>query len=388
MRNRKSLSIVILIFTASPLMAQEAESMQSSLWDGPNMALAIVALVQLIAIIAVAGILKRVTTNSEFFIKITKMRDSQELKNLALFVAFGGWASLANAQSNPDDVPVYPEFFSDPNTLMLLGLNAILLLAFIYMTRTLRKTIALLMPELEKTPEEAKASSESSFMHALTDAIPLDREHEVMTDHEYDGIRELDNNLPPWWVWMFYATIVFAFVYLIYYHVLPYGQTQEEEYIAEVEQAEADRQAYLAQAKNLVDENTVAYLGDVADLNAGKAIYMELCQVCHAGDGGGGVGPNFTDEYWLHGGSIQSIFKTVKYGVPSKGMISWESQLRPVQMAQVASYIQSLGGTTPAAPKEPQGEKYIPEDNSEPVEDTSGEEEGVEEEIEEATAAM
>lgn len=362
----------ILTFSTTQIWAQSPEPVQPSLWDGPNLALALVALVQLIAILAVAGILKRITANSDFFVKIFKLRDSQKIKNLLLLIGFAGISTLAQAQDRVE-VPDYPAFFRDPNTVMLLVLNILLLVMFIYMTTMLRKTIGMLMPELETKPEEAtEKSSESSFMHVLTDAVPVEREHEVMTDHEYDGIRELDNNLPPWWVWMFYVTIIFAFVYLIYYHVLPYGMSQEEQYQAEVEQAEADRQAYLAQAKNLVDENTVTYLEDAADLKAGKAIFTELCQQCHAADGGGGVGPNLTDKYWLHGGSIKDIFTTVKYGVPAKGMISWEAQLRPVQMAQVASYVKSLQGTSPAKPKEPQGEIYTPA-NEAPADSTKTE---------------
>lgn len=389
----KLLILATLIFSTTQVLAQTAEPVQPSLWDGPNLALAIVAVVQLIAILAVAGILKRVTANSDFFMKIFKMRDSQNLKNLAVLIGFIGLSTLAHAQGNIK-VAEYPEFLKDPNTIMLLTLNVLLLGVFIYMTRLLRKTIGMLMPELEQAPQteaEAKKSEEGSFMHVLTDAVPIEREHEVMTDHEYDGIRELDNNLPPWWVWMFYLTIVFAFVYLIYYHVLPYGMSQEEQYVAEVEQAEADRQAYLAKAKNLVDENTVEFLSDASDLKAGRAIFTELCQQCHAADGGGGVGPNLTDQYWIHGGSIQDLFKTVKYGVPTKGMISWESQLRPVQMAQVASYIKTLEGTTPANPKEPQGDLYIPQEA--PADSTNTESQDVEEietdgDSEEATAAL
>jgi len=389
----KLLIVATLTFSTTQVLAQAAEPVQPSIWDGPNMALAIVAIVQLIAILAVAGILKRITSNSEFFVKIFKLRDSQNLKGLALLVGFVGLSTLAHAQERAE-VAEYPSFFKDPNTVMLLMLNILLLGIFIYMTRMLRKTIGMLMPELEEKTVEAQAekSEESSFMHVLTDAVPIEREHEVMTDHEYDGIRELDNNLPPWWVWMFYVSIIFAFVYLIYYHVLPYGMSQEEQYIAEVEQAEADRQAYLAQAKNLVDENTVEFLADASDLKTGKAIFTELCQQCHAADGGGGVGPNLTDQYWIHGGSIQDIFKTVKYGVPTKGMISWESQLRPVQMAQVSSYIKTLEGTTPANPKEPQGDLYTPEEGA-PADTTKTESPEMDEmesegDSEEATAAL
>ena len=127
-----------------------------------------------------------------------------------------------DAEAVRAEPPVFPEFFQDANTLALLVLNIVLMGVFIYMVGLLKNVVGMLMPELEEEPEAVAAAEPSKVMHALTDAIPLDREHEIMMDHEYDGIRELDNNLPPWWVWMFYATIAFGAVYLVYNHVLPY----------------------------------------------------------------------------------------------------------------------------------------------------------------------
>lgn len=199
----------------------------------------------------------------------------------------------------------------------------------------------------------------------LNDSVPVAQEETVLTDHSYDGIRELDNRLPPWWLWGFYITIIFGVVYLINYHVLDTGKLQEEEYIAEMEKAEAEVQAYLASMDNLIDENSVTFTGEEVDLLAGKELFISKCAACHGQNGEGGVGPNLTDKYWLHGGDIQSIFKTVKYGVPSKGMISWESQLVPKEMQQVSSYIYTLEGTDPANQKEAQGELFEREEASE-----------------------
>lgn len=196
------------------------------------------------------------------------------------------------------------------------------------------------------------------FWNRINASVPVAKEHEVATSHEYDGIRELDNRLPPWWLWGFYVSIIFAAVYLINYEVLGTGPTQDEEFQAEMIQAKEDVQAYLASLDNLIDENNVTLLTETADLDAGRAIYEQNCSVCHAADGGGGVGPNFTDKYWIHGGDMKSIFSTIKYGVPSKGMISWESQLSPKKMQQVASYIYTMEGQTAANPKEPQGDLF------------------------------
>lgn len=196
------------------------------------------------------------------------------------------------------------------------------------------------------------------FWNRINASVPVAKEHEVATDHEYDGIRELDNRLPPWWLWGFYITIIFGVIYLINYEVLGTGPTQDEEYQAEMIKAKEDVQVYLASLDNLIDENNVTLMTETADLDAGRAIYEQNCTVCHAADGGGGVGPNFTDKYWLHGGDMTAIFSTIKYGVPSKGMISWESQLSPKKMQQVASYIYMMEGQTSANPKEPQGDLF------------------------------
>lgn len=383
--------LLAMVLTSLPMAAAETQTGFSSLMDGPNLALAVIALIQLVAIISLGGIIKHLTRNTDYFVKLKKLKDKSQGKAMMLLIGFLGLAVAANAQDEAIprvEVPTFPSFFQDSNTLLLLVVNVVLLMAFLYLTRLLKSTVAMLMPELEKTAEEvAEAAAEpSQVIHALTDAVPVEREHEIMMDHEYDGIRELDNNLPPWWVWMFYATIVFAFAYMIYYHVLPYGLTQEEEYFAEVEEAEIAKAAYLAASKNLIDENSVVMLTDLADLNNGKNIYVAKCLVCHAADGGGGVGPNLTDQYWIHGGSVKDVFRTVKYGVPSKGMISWESQLRPNEMAQVSSYILTFVGTTPAAPKEPQGELWIaPNESAAPADSTDQATPEVEEENEETS---
>lgn len=176
--------------------------------------------------------------------------------------------------------------------------------------------------------------------------------------HDYDGIRELDNNLPPWWLYGFYCTVLFACVYLWQHHVSHTAPLSGEEYAIAMNKAAAEREAYLAKAANNVDENTVKTLTDAASLTAGKTIFETTCFACHGKQGEGGVGPNLTDDYWLHGGSIQDIFKTIKYGWPEKGMKSWKDDYSPQQIAQISSYVKSLHGTHPANGKAPQGTIY------------------------------
>ncbi len=199
----------------------------------------------------------------------------------------------------------------------------------------------------------------SRFMKKANDAVPIEEEETVLLDHNYDGIQELDNHLPPWWKWLFYLTIVFGVVYLFVYHVFNLLPLQTEAYEADVAAADARRAEMMANnPSGTIDESTVAYVEDAAVLASGKQVYNNNCAQCHRADGGGGIGPNLTDEYWLHGGSIQDIFTTIKVGVPAKGMISWEPLLSPEQMQNVASYVMSLVGSNPPNPKAPQGEVY------------------------------
>ncbi|MEQ8473237.1 MAG: cbb3-type cytochrome c oxidase N-terminal domain-containing protein [Marinoscillum sp.] len=212
-----------------------------------------------------------------------------------------------------------------------------------------------------RRPAEVKSSETfwKRFWNSMNKAVPIEEEATVMTDHSYDGIRELDNRLPPWWLYGFYLTIIFGIVYILHYHVFDTGKLQEEEYVTEMAEAKEAVQAYLASMDNLIDESSVSFTEDELDLATGQEIFISKCAACHGQQGEGGVGPNLTDKYWLHGGDIQSIFKTIKYGVPSKGMISWQSQLSPKEMQQVSSFIYTLEGNNPPNQKEPQGEEFI-----------------------------
>ncbi|GAB4409785.1 MAG: hypothetical protein OHK0039_13660 [Bacteroidia bacterium] len=201
----------------------------------------------------------------------------------------------------------------------------------------------------------------SFLKQKLTDAVPVEKENTIDMGHNYDGIRELDNNLPPWWKWGFYFTIGYAAIYLLVFHV--FGDwSSKQEYDAEIAEAAAQKEVYLSKVANLVDESNVVVLADAAELAAGKEIYVNRCLVCHGDMGQGGVGPNLTDAYWLHGGSVKDIFSTIKYGVPTKGMQAWQAELKPQQMQQVSSYILTMQGTNPPNAKEPQGELYQPEE--------------------------
>ncbi len=191
----------------------------------------------------------------------------------------------------------------------------------------------------------------------FTKAIPVEQEEDFLLDHDYDGIRELDNALPPWWKWGFIITILFAGVYLLNFHVLGYGLDPTQEYEAEVKVAAARLEAFNAKNKDKVDESNIV-MADAAGIAAGKEIYASVCWACHGKAGEGGAGPNLTDDYWLHKGSLNDIYTSIKIGYPDKGMQSWQKQYSPKQMSELTSYIKTLKGTNPANPKAAQGDLY------------------------------
>jgi Cytochrome c, mono- and diheme variants len=198
-----------------------------------------------------------------------------------------------------------------------------------------------------------------NVMSKLTRSRSLEREGEIILDHNYDGIRELDNVLPPWWVYLFYGTMIFAVIYLVRFHIVG-DYDQKLEYEQEEAAAQLAIDEYKKTAKDLVDADTVEFLSDASDLSAGEKIFQSNCVVCHMADGGGGIGPNLTDEYWILGGGIKNIFHTISEGGRSgMGMEQWKKKMKPAEIAQVASYVLTLGGTTPANPKEPQGDLWV-----------------------------
>ena len=238
----------------------------------------------------------------------------------------------------------------------VIGLEILVILYLVYNINTLLKKDAAAAAAGAGVRTARPAVSISKWWTKVNKFRPVEQEADLDMGHDYDGIRELDNKLPPWWKYGFYATMVFAVIYMWRYHVSHSAPLPAEEYAIAVRQAEVDQEAYLKKAANSVDENTVKLLTTPADLAAGKAVFQTVCFACHGMNGEGLVGPNLTDNYWLHGGSIQDIFKTIKYGYPDKGMKSWKDDYSPAQIAQIASYVKSLGGTNPSNPKAPQGD--------------------------------
>lgn len=196
-----------------------------------------------------------------------------------------------------------------------------------------------------------------TFFAKVMGLRPISEEKDIELEHQFDGITELDNPVPGWFMFLFYGTIIFGVIYLLNYHVFHWGMLQDQEYVVEIKQADIAKKAFLSKAANAVNENNVKLVTDGATLAAGAVTFKANCVACHGDHAQGVVGPNLTDEFWLHGGKINQVFKTIKYGVLDKGMPTWEKTLSPKQISEVANYVISLKGSKPANPKAPQGEK-------------------------------
>lgn len=237
----------------------------------------------------------------------------------------------------------------------LAGAIVFLLIAFLFVL-----FFILSSPKYKYSGERRKRGESwiAKLSRIFNKAVPIEREKDIMLDHNFDGIKELNNSVPPWFNWLFYGTIVLGIVYMINYHVIGSGQVMIDEYLEEVKIANEKREE-LIKTGAFINEKTVTLLTDPADLDKGKQIYTANCLQCHGPDGGGTVGPNLTDKNWIHGGGIKNVFKIVTEGVPAKGMIAWKTALTPKQIQQVSSYVLTFQGTTPGIGKAPEGEIWI-----------------------------
>lgn len=245
--------------------------------------------------------------------------------------------------------------------IMMLVLLVVVMLVLLRTFKILIKIIigpeAYAAMKAEEVAMKIKNKPKVNVVERLLELKPLEEEASLLIPHDYDGIQEIDNPIPSWFGGLFYATIVFAVGYLLVYHVFGIGQLQYDEYKTEMAVAAKEKEVFLSKAANRVDENTVKLSTDAGVLADGQSIFKLNCVPCHGDHAQGVVGPNLTDDYWLHGSKINDLFKTIKYGVAAKGMPTWEKQLSPKQIADVANYVKSLHGTNPANPKEAQGIK-------------------------------
>jgi cytochrome c oxidase cbb3-type subunit 3 len=262
-----------------------------------------------------------------------------------------------------------PAFIKYPMIMVFLALFLFLLIAIeITMSAINNVTYHMLTEEQKKVVDNVNTLNikdtewYKKLMQMLTRTTPMESEVDILLNHDYDGIKELDNKLPPWWVYLFIGCIGFAAVYLVRFEIMG-GDNQEMELKKEMAQAKIDVANYMKTAPDLMDEKTVTLLTDKGSLSEGKAIFTTNCVVCHRADAGGQIGPNLTDDHWILGGGIKNLFHTITNGGrDGKGMISWKTNgMKPKDIQKVASYVLSLQGSNPPNPKAPDGEIWVDE---------------------------
>lgn len=356
---RRGTATLLTLACIAPLLAQAdaAPVKASSFHVEANLLYAMLALaiVQVAFIISIAGIMRTMGGTSTWIKRQVEKRGRTMCVVLLL-----GMATHANAQA-----------YQGPSTTMsstttfwwLLAINIFLFIILMVQMGLLRSLTRVVVGADDKATSTAPSGPTwaERVLEKLTRQKSLADEKEIELHHDYDGIRELDNVLPPWWLWLFYGTILWGVVYLVNVHVINIWPDTVNEYHEEMAQAKVDVDAYLATLTNTVDENTVTFTDDAGVISAGRELFTTYCVACHGPDGAGSetsVGPNLTDAYWLHGGGIKNVFKTIKFGVPEKGMIAWKAQLQPAEIRALASYILTLEGSGSATQKAPQGELW------------------------------
>ncbi len=360
--SKKFLTIITALLLSAPVWAAGAGD-ANPLYNPLAILMICVMIILLIAI----GILGSILTGAgDIILTKWKKKEGEKKSSIAPQAAamFIGCLLLSTAifgQGNTGNTTVQatttigglaPSVFYVMVSVIFLELLVILVLLINVrlLIKSQKERLVVAQPVIEVTKKQ-----KVSWWSRFNKFKPLEQEADLDLGHDYDGIRELNNRLPPWWLYGFYFTIVFAAVYLWRYHVSHTAPLSREEYEIAIQKADQRIQEYLKQKGDAVNENTVTMLGD-ADISEGKKLYESTCVTCHNEGGAGNVGPNLTDDYWLHGGDIKSVFKTIKYGF--NAMPTWQNSYSNKQIAQLASYVKSLHGTNPPNPKAPQGELY------------------------------
>ena len=337
---------------------------ETSLWGNPLfLSLMGIVLFLLIVIIVLADVVK----GSALIAKDSPKSTAKKLGIIIFLFIASSYASFAEGMANATATAAVPansaaDTFNGLGGAVFYTLVAAIVVELLVII-VLVQSIRVLLGISERKALEASENGEVEeafpmLLDKMNASVAIEEESSILMDHEYDGIRELDNDLPPGWKYGFYVTIVFACVYIYIYHISHSSELQAGEYNKEMAQAEQDLANFRKNSASAIDENNVKLLTDAESLAKGKELFHDNCAPCHNQQGQGLVGPNLTDDYWLHGGSIKDIFNTIKYGWPEKGMKSWKDDFSGGQIALLASYIKSIHGTNPPNPKEKQGELY------------------------------
>ncbi len=359
--------IITFLFLVTPLpqalhAAEAAPKESTPLFDSQDMLRYALAGIMLLLLMVIAVLGSAVASAGKLYREKEKKNAGTLLKTLFVLV-LAGIANTASASEVAKQT--VPQSSWPPADISIMTLFLVLEFLIIFV-------LAYLLQQFlkNKKPARQKRLQWKLLFQKMNQTVSLEEEHALDLHHDYDGIRELDNKVPSWWRYAFYASMVFGAIYLYRMFVSETLPDQLRELQAANQVAAIQKEAYLKNAANNIDENNVTLL-DAAGVAEGATLFSKNCQACHGDKGQGGVGPNLTDDYWLHNGSLQDIFKSIKYGWQEKGMKAWKDDFSPVQIAQLSSYIKSLHGTNPAGAKEPQGTLYTEAGAAPKIQDTT-----------------
>ncbi len=357
---KKPLLTLLLLSAFTGSQAQEAAQAAAPAQQGSNLLATLMIITMLVLAIIIWGMGQALIGVSKM--AMDKHRKASQTTVLLLIAGLSLLSQTATAQEATAAANSAGANYGgiSPNTFYaFLGVLLVEVVAIIFLAFSIRRVYQELLPESEKA---AKAGFMGSWWDNLdkrffTKAVPVEKEADVLLDHDYDGIRELDNALPPWWKYGFYVTIAVGVFYLYHYHITGNGKNPTQEYAMEMEKARVEKEKFEASNKDRIDENNVP-MADAAGIAKGKDIFENKCWACHGKLGEGGAGPNLTDDYWIHKGSLNDIYHSIKVGYPDKGMQSWAKEFSPKEMSLLASFIKTLRGTNPPNGKAPQGDLF------------------------------
>jgi cytochrome c oxidase cbb3-type subunit 3 len=357
-----SVVTIATVLFAQNMMAQDARLLvpatPASTYYALRYSLLATAILLMIIVIALTYVLNNLAT---IYLQDWKRDKKNTTKSI---VGIGALLSLMSQVAQAQDataVTPSPTFGIDlanmPVDIYVLMFAVLVEMIMVYgLVKSIFRLLRQVEEEIPSTDEPMVP--EKTFFQTINQTVAIEEEHTLDLQHDYDGIRELDNKVPSWWMMSFYASILFGVIYMIRMYGTQTLPTQLEELAEANKVAAIQKEAYLKLAANNVDENSVK-ISDAAGIAAGKDLFKTNCVACHGSGGEGTVGPNLTDDYWLHQGGLKDIFYTIKYGWAEKGMKSWKEDFSPSQMADIASYVSTLRGTNPPNPKEKQGELWI-----------------------------
>lgn len=356
----KTISVLLLLFFATYITAtaQNTTAAAPSAADAFQLVRYVMLTIAVLLLIVIAVLGKGINAAGGLY--LDKLMNSPKNKVPFILLPLIASSTLLNA-ANIQGVLLFSTA-GIPSDIYWLG--SFIFLEFIVVLVLFNLMYKLMSNATAENKEAAAIAKKKvpTIFQKLNETVAIEEEDSLDLMHNYDGIRELDNKVPSWWAFAFYAGIVFAGVYLYRTFVTETIPSQYVELAKANEVAEEQKLVYLSKAANNVDENKIV-MADEAGIAQGAILYAKNCVACHGDKGQGGVGPNLVDNYWVHKGSLEGIFYSIKYGWPEKGMISWKENFSPAQMVQLTSYVKTLVGTKPEGAKEPQGELYLEENN-------------------------